>query len=36
MKVFNNNITKNPKTILLNSKVGDLGKGKYLPSFSKE
>lgn len=36
MKIFNNNISKNPKTILLNNKIGDLGKGKYLPSYSKE
>jgi hypothetical protein len=36
MKILNNNIKKSPKTIILNKKIGDLGKGKYLPSYSKE
>ncbi len=36
MKIFNKNIQKNYKTIFLNNKIGDLGKGKYLPSYSKE
>nr|UNI91534.1 ribosomal protein S3 [Cordyceps cicadae] len=36
MKVFNNNLKNIPKTIALKNKVGDIGKTKYLPSFSKE
>ena len=36
MKIFNNNLNNNTKTILLNKKIGDIGKIKYLPSFSKE
>ena len=36
MKVFNNNLKNNPKTIALRKKVGDIGRTKYLPSFSKE
>jgi len=36
MKVFNNNLKNIPKTIALRNKVGDIGKTKYLPSFSKE
>jgi hypothetical protein len=36
MKIFNNNLNNNPKTIALRNKVGDIGKIKYLPSFSKE
>ena len=36
MKIFNNNLNNNPKTIALRKKVGDIGKIKYLPSFSKE
>ena len=36
MKIFNNNLKINPRTISLRNKVGDIGKTKYLPSFSKE
>ena len=36
MKVFNNNLINIPKTVALRNKVGDIGKTKYLPSFSKE
>jgi hypothetical protein len=36
MKIFNNNLNNNTKTIALRKKVGDIGKIKYLPSFSKE
>ena len=36
MKVFNNNLKNNPKTIALRKKVGDIGRTKYLPSFCKE
>ena len=36
MKIFNNNLKNNPKTIALRKKVGDIGKTKYLPAFSKE
>jgi hypothetical protein len=36
MKIFNNNLNKNPKSILLRSKLNLVGKTKYLPSFSKE
>lgn len=35
-KIFNNNLKKNSKTILLKKKLGDVGIIKYLPSFSKE
>ena len=36
MEIFNNNLRTNYKTILLRKKKGDVGKIKYLPSFSKE
>lgn len=36
MKIFNNNLNKNPKSVLLRSKLNILGKPRYLPSFSKE
>lgn len=36
MKIFNNNLKNNPGTIALRKKVGDIGRTKYLPSFSKE
>lgn len=36
MKIFNNNLKNNSKTIVLRKKLGDEGKIKYLPSFSKE
>ena len=36
VKIFENNLSKYPKTVTLNKKVGDIGKTKYLPSFSKE
>jgi hypothetical protein len=36
MKIFTNNLNNNSKTITLKNKVGDIGKTKYLPSFSKE
>jgi hypothetical protein len=36
MKIFLKNIKKDPKIISLKTKVADLGKIKYLPSFSKE
>ncbi|KAH8836183.1 ribosomal protein S3 (mitochondrion) [Drechmeria coniospora] len=36
MKIFNNNLKNNSRTIALRNKVGDIGKTKYLPSFSKE
>nr|YP_010164137.1 ribosomal protein S3 [Metarhizium album]QRK27463.1 ribosomal protein S3 [Metarhizium album] len=36
MKIFTNNLKNNSKTVALKNKVGDIGKIKYLPSFSKE
>lgn len=36
MKIFNNNLKNKPKTITLKWKETDIGKTKYLPSFSKE
>nr|QVV23907.1 ribosomal protein S3 [Trichoderma cornu-damae] len=36
IKIFNNNLNNNPKTVALRKKIGDIGKTKYLPSFSKE
>nr|QWS06177.1 ribosomal protein S3 [Clonostachys rogersoniana] len=36
MKIFDNNLNKNPKSVLLRSKLNLVGKTKYLPSFSKE
>ena len=36
MKIFTNNLNNNSKTVALKNKVGDIGKIKYLPSFSKE
>lgn len=36
MKIFTNNLNNNSKTVTLRNKVGDIGKTKYLPSFSKE
>ena len=36
MKIFLKNINQNSKIIPLNQKVSDIGKTKYLPSFSKE
>ena len=36
MKIFHRNLNNNPKTVALRKKVGDIGKTKYLPSFSKE
>lgn len=36
MKIFTNNLKNNSKTVTLKNKVGDIGKTKYLPSFSKE
>jgi hypothetical protein len=36
MKIFNNNLNNSSRTIPLKNKVGDIGKIKYLPSFSKE
>lgn len=36
MKIFNNNLNNNTKTVALRKKIGDIGKIKYLPSFSKE
>ena len=36
MKIFNKNLKKNSKIISLRSKIGDIGKTKYLPSFTKE
>lgn len=36
MKIFNNNIKNNCKTVLFNSNLQDIGVNKYLPSFSKE
>lgn len=36
MKIFNNNLNNKPKTIILKWKETDIGKTKYLPSFSKE
>ena len=35
MKIFTNNLNNNSKTVTLKNKVGDIGKTKYLPSFSK-
>ena len=34
-KIFNNNLN-NTKTIVLKNKIGDVGRKKYFPSFSKE
>jgi hypothetical protein len=34
--IFKNNLRTNHKTVLLREKKGDVGKIKYLPSFSKE
>lgn len=36
MKIFNNNLKKNSKTIPFNKNINDVGITKYLPSFSKE
>jgi hypothetical protein len=36
MKIFLKNINQNSKIIPLNKKESDIGKIKYLPSFSKE
>lgn len=36
MKIFTKNLNNNSKTVTLKNKVGDIGKTKYLPSFSKE
>nr|YP_010893080.1 ribosomal protein S3 [Paraisaria heteropoda]WJR82518.1 ribosomal protein S3 [Paraisaria heteropoda] len=36
MKIFNNNLKNNSKTIALRKKLGSIGKIKYFPSFSKE
>jgi len=36
IKIFNNNLNNNPKTVALRKKIGDIGKTKYLPSYSKE
>lgn len=36
MKIFNNNLNNKSKTITLKWKETDIGKTKYLPSFSKE
>jgi len=36
IKIFNNNLNNNSKTVDLRKKIGDIGKTKYLPSFSKE
>jgi len=36
IKIFNNNLNNNSKTVALRKKIGDIGKTKYLPSFSKE
>jgi hypothetical protein len=36
MKIFNNNLNKNSKTIPFNKNINDVGITKYLPSFSKE
>ena len=36
MKIFNNNLNNNPKTIALRIKIADVGRKIYLPSFSKE
>jgi len=36
MKIFNNNLNNNTKIVALRKKIGDIGKIKYLPSFSKE
>lgn len=36
MKIFHHNLNNNPKSVALRKKVGDIGKTKYLPSFSKE
>lgn len=35
-KIFLGNLIRNTKTISLNKKLGDVGKTKYLPSYSKE
>ena len=36
MKIFTNNLNNNSKTVTLKNKVGDIGKTRYFPSFSKE
>jgi len=36
MKIFNNNLKKNNKTILFNNNLNNVGIVKYLPSFTKE
>lgn len=36
MKIFEQNLNKNSRITSLNKKIGDVGKIKYLPSFSKE
>ena len=36
MKIFNNNLKKNYKTMPFNKNLNDIGRIKYLPSFSKE
>ena len=35
MKIFNNNLKKNNKTILFNNNLNNVGIVKYLPSFAK-
>lgn len=36
MKIYNNNLKRSSKTILLKNKLNDVGITKYLPSYSKE
>lgn len=36
MKIYNNNLKRSSKTILLKKKINDVGITKYLPSYSKE
>jgi hypothetical protein len=36
MKIFKNNLKKNTQVISLRNKIGDVGKTKYFPSFTKE
>lgn len=36
MKIFKNNLKKNTQIISLRNKIGDVGKTKYFPSFTKE
>jgi hypothetical protein len=36
MKIYNNNLKRSSKTILLKKKLNDVGITKYLPSYSKE